>query len=38
MSAHHATEPVSNVNDTNASDRGLERSEKRGELYQPNQP
>ncbi|MGB8174083.1 MAG: hypothetical protein WCF29_03585, partial [Pseudolabrys sp.] len=38
LSAHHATEPVNNVNKANAGDRELERSEKRGELNQPNRP
>jgi hypothetical protein len=38
LSTHHTAEAVSDVNDTNAIDRKLERFEKRGELNQPNRP
>jgi hypothetical protein len=38
LPAHHATEPINDVHNANAGDRELERSEKRGELYQPNRP
>ena len=36
LAAHHATEPIDNVNNANAGHRELKRPEKRGEFYQPN--
>jgi len=38
LSTHRATEPVSNVNDTNASDRELERSENAASFISPIGP
>jgi hypothetical protein len=36
LAAHHATEPIDNVNIANAGHRELKGPEKRGEFYQPN--